>query len=73
MNVRKAPIHQEIKEIKQLTFASLTKELKTNALPFYTRLTVIGLFVDIHFKISAKKTAKHNYLCKRHNINVGTK
>lgn len=50
MNVSKAPIHQELKEIKQLTFASLTKELKTNALPVYTRLTVIGPMADIHFK-----------------------
>lgn len=36
MNVSKAPIHQELKEIKQLTFAPLTKELKTNALLVYT-------------------------------------
>lgn len=72
MNVSKAPIHQELKEIKQLTFASLIKELKTNALPVYTRLTVIRPMADIHFKISAKKRPSIN-LCKRHNINVGTK
>ena len=31
MNVRKAPIHLELRELKELSLASLAKELKTNA------------------------------------------
>ena len=31
MNVRKAPIHRELKKLKELTLPAVAKELKTNA------------------------------------------
>ena len=37
MNVRKVPIHQELKELRELTLPTVAKELKTNVLLIYIR------------------------------------
>ncbi len=55
MNVRKAPIHKKLKELKELPLPTVAKNVKDKCLIGNTYLTVYGLFVDIQFRKLSKK------------------
>ena len=74
MNVRKAPIHQKLKELKELPLPTVAKKLKTNALLANTYLTVYGLFVDIQFRKLSKKSDENNHIdtcCAAYGLDNG--